>query len=275
MKIAFPFYKRKSITLSFNSIGSLGRLGNQLFQYAALKGIANRLECKLLVPNHLKELFHFFKLEHLMPEQIGDSEFKEYRCKNIFHYQDLRFKKNQDLVGYFQSWKYFSQIEAEISEDFSFQNSILEKAKILIQAYNNPYFLHVRRGDYLLKEDYHPVLNLDYYNKAIEAYSKESECLVFSDDINWCKKNLKIDGKYIESKEALPDYLDLAIMSLCNGGIISNSTFAWWGAWLQKSNTQPILTPDPQHFGTGGWFGESCKGTNMDDLIPDGWIIVQ
>jgi hypothetical protein len=99
--MAFPFLKKKSITLSFNSIGSLGRLGNQLFQYAALKGIANSLECKLLVPNHLKELFHFFKLVHLRPEQIGDSKFKKYRCKNIFHYQDLRFKKKSRFGGLF------------------------------------------------------------------------------------------------------------------------------------------------------------------------------
>jgi hypothetical protein len=274
--MAFPFLKKKSITLSFNSIGSLGRLGNQLFQYAALKGIANRLECKLLVPNHLKELFHFFKLEHLKPEQIGTSKFKKFRCSNkYFHYQDLQFRANRDLVGYFQSWKYFEQIEKEIREDFSFNDTILERAKELLKGYKNPYFLHVRRGDYLLKKDYHPALDLEYYQKSIRAFPKESQCLIFSDDIAWCKEHFKANSFYIESEIALPNYMDLALMSLCNGGIISNSTFSWWGAWLQQNNTQPILAPNPNHFGTGGWFGESCKHYIMNDLIIDDWIIVK
>ena len=262
--------------MSFNSIGYFGRLGNQMFQYAALKGIANKLDCNILAPTHLRDLFHFFKLENLGSNQIGDSKFKQYICpSDIFHYQDLRLKENTDLIGYFQSWKYFKKIDVEIREDFSFQNNILEEAKELIKAYKNPYFLHVRRGDYLLKQDFHPVLGLNYYKKAIRHFPKESDCLVFSDDISWCKQHLNIDCNYIESEEVMPDYLDLAIMSLCNGGIISNSSFSWWGAWLQANSTQPIISPNPNYFGTGGWFGESCKHFIMSDLIPDKWITVK
>ena len=134
------------------------------------------------------------------------------------------------------------------------------------------------------REHLHPVPTFDYYEKALEHFDSDSKVLVVSDDVEWCRNQdffedkrffineeveqydhecMEGDGVY--RKSFIP-YVDLCLMSQCNGAIISPSTLSWWGAWLQKNRTNPVIAPDP-------WFGpQLLKDNDTKDLIPDDWI---
>ena len=134
------------------------------------------------------------------------------------------------------------------------------------------------------REHLHPVPTFDYYEKALEHFDSDSKVLVVSDDVEWCKKQdffedarffineeveqydhecMEGDGVY--RKSFIP-YVDLCLMSQCDGAIISPSTLSWWGAWLQKDRKNPVIAPDP-------WFGpQLLKDNDTKDLIPDDWI---
>ena len=122
-------------------------------------------------------------------------------------------------------------------------------------------FIHIRRSDYVKRPEYHYNLSLDYFEEAL-SYFKDEPVLVFSDDIEWCKEQEMFAPdrfSFSETGDRLPlnsflsnqhytegaliPYYDLCLMTLCNGGIISNSSFGWWGAWLQSNRTRPIICP--------------------------------
>jgi hypothetical protein len=105
---------------------------------------------------------------------------------------------------------------------------------------------------------------MDYYRNAIAEFSDDTRFLVFSDDIQWCKENFKGDNfHFIEGEK---DYVDLYLMSLCNNNIIANSSFSWWGAWLNNTPNKKVIAPKQ-------WFGKA-KQLNTKDLIPETWIIL-
>ena len=180
--------------------------------------------------------------------------------------------------------KYFKHIEKEIREDFEFVDDIREPCLEFTCLHDKLIFLHVRRGDNVGREHLHPVPTFNYYEKALEHFDSDSKVLVVSDDVEWCKKQdffedarffineeveqydhecMEGDGVY--RKSFIP-YVDLCLMSQCNGAIISPSTLSWWGAWLQKNRTNPVIAPDP-------WFGpQLLKDNDTKDLIPDDWI---
>jgi len=123
--------------------------------------------------------------------------------------------------------------------------------------------IHVRRGDYVNHPNHHPTQSLEYYLEAIKILKDETELfLVFSDDINWCKENIKLDNVvYIENEK---DYIELYLMSVCTNNIISNSSFSWWGAWLNKNEDKKVIGPLK-------WFGDAIKH-NTGDVLPENWI---
>jgi hypothetical protein len=134
----------------------------------------------------------------------------------------------------------------------------------------------------LVKPEAHPACPIEYYEKALTHFDENSTVLVFSDDIEWCGEQELFQGdrfmlseyteKYPQTcdtlqgrQQALIPYFDLCMMSLCNGGIIANSTMSWWGAWLIENPTQPIVAPNP-------WFGSMYNHYNMEDLLPERWV---
>ena len=178
------------------------------------------------------------------------------------------------LVGYWQSFKYFEKCAAVIREDFSFQaqkvihnNAI---AKQIIQA--NAVSIHVRRGDYLhdpRTSAKHGVCSLDYYENAIRHIADRVDSpsfFVFSDDIDWVRENLQIDApcQYVDHNRGASSFLDMYLMSLCQHNIIANSSFSWWGAWLNSNLDKIVLTPK-------NWF---LQDIDTSDLIPQGWVSV-
>ena len=280
------------MAISYNRLGSNGRLGNQMFQYAALRGIAAHRGFDWLIPkpdsygDSNYGLFDCFRME-----SVQESNFGILNAQSIstgeFHFIQEFFNTcpdNVNLHDYFTSEKYFLNVSNIIRKDYTFKDEILEPCKEIIDEIENPIFLHVRRGDYLVKPEAHPACPISYYEKALTHFDKDSSVLVFSDDIEWCKEQeLFSDDRFMLSEytekypqtcdtlqgrqQALIPYFDLCMMSLCNGGIIANSTMSWWGAWLIRTPSQPIIAPK-------NWFGSQYAHYNMSDLIPFGWIEV-
>ena len=214
--------------------------------------------------------------------------------KAITYYEEVYGMDNVYLDGFWQSQKYFKVIEDEIRRNFIFpdkeikKNSALNDLETNIKHNINSISLHVRRGDYLDKEivgiksvlrrillgrsqspKLGEVCNSGYYTKAIEyVESKITKPFyyVFSDDIDWCKSNLclpKGRHSFVDINKNENSYLDMYLMSQCNHNIIANSSFSWWGAWLNSNDDKIVIAPDR-------WFQDGYSG----DIVPDNWVKV-
>jgi hypothetical protein len=262
--------------LAFNHLGQLGRLGNQMFQYASLSGIAARRGYDFGIPPSKFEdewrshqLFEVFELTNLPKQNIkyldmGNAPVVQER---FFHFDEALINQcpnEVSLYGFFQSEKYFKHIESNIREDFTFRKHILEPCKEIAENFDNPVSLHVRRTDYLTNSANHNNLDLDYYEKAL-GYFDNQQVLVFSDDPEWCKnQKLFSDDRFLIS-ESGDNAIDLCLMSFCNGHIIANSSFSWWGAWL--ANSEKVIVPSK-------WFGPNNADKKLKDLYCENWTIL-
>ena len=264
--------------LAFNHLGQLGRLGNQMFQYASLRGIARNRGYDFCIPNHKQvikdpygfdmriELFDAFNMINVLPRntKLLDRGYAPIAEERHFHFDEILFNMCPDeisLAGFFQSEKYFKHIESEIREDFSFRDHILEPCKDMMKSVGDAISLHVRRTDYLQNPN-HTTLDLDYYEEALKSFDSEIPVVVFSDDVEWCKDQKLFDSDRFMISESQDQYVDLCLMSLCKYHIIANSSFSWWGAWL--SNSDKVIAPIK-------WFGDGNSDKNTKDLIPERW----
>lgn len=240
--------------ITFSKLGRYGRFGNQLFQIASTIGIASRNVRGYEFPDW--EYSRYFK--HPLPQtllsELHSTKMRTHYEKSTGYYDvDLDKKYNWDLEGYFQSWKYFENVDETIRYYFDLNMSKEEKNAISI---------HVRRGDYLNLQYIHPVLEMDYYEKAIEYFGKKETYFIFSDDPIWCKNNFK-SGNFIFDM-GTPEILAFHEMSLCKHHIIANSSFSWWAAFLDSKIDKTIIAPSVYIVGE----------ETLDDRIPKGWIIL-
>tara|TARA_Y100000389_G_scaffold203370_1_gene251590 strand:- start:1797 stop:2435 length:639 start_codon:yes stop_codon:yes gene_type:complete len=197
----------------------------------------------------------------------------EYQVKEKnFHFDENIFNSkiaDFDISGFFQTEKYFKNVEDTIRSDFKFKKYIESKAENIISKFNSPISIHIRRGDYVTNPN-HEALNLKYYQKSINLFKKSDTFIVFSDDTDWCKQqNLFLDKKFNFASDFTNnfDYLDMCLMSKCNKHIIANSTFSWWGAWL--SGTNDVIAPSK-------WFKNTkYSKNNTKDLYPLEWQTVE
>jgi hypothetical protein len=245
----------------------VGGLGNYLFQIAAAYslGLDNGVntifdnKSSITVHKHLDS----YKTNILRNLIYGTPFIKNHYNEQFFHYQKIPYKENIKINGYYQSEKYFKHNRGSILDLFSIntpsERYMEEKYGDILK--NKTCSIHVRRGDYLGLPNHHPVCSLGYYKEAMSQMVVD-KFLVFSDDIQWCKENFTGD-KFIFI-EGNPDYIDLWLMSLCDNNIIANSSFSWWGAWLNQNPTKKVIAPNK-------WFGSATKH-NTKDLIPDTWI---
>jgi hypothetical protein len=278
------------MTISYNRLGSNGRLGNQMFQYAALRGIAENRGFDWLIPppdsygDSNYGLFDCFKMSSVKEENFGYLNAQSI-SSNQFHFSKEFFDgcpDNVNLHDYFTTEKYFENVKDIIREDFTFKDEILEPCKEIIDQLDNPIFMHLRRGDYVVNPSAHPICPIEYYEEALTHFDEDKPVIVFSDDIGWCREQpffesdrfmlSEFDEKYAQTcdtlqgrQQALIPYFDLCMMTLCTGGIIANSTMSWWGAWLMQNRTQPIIYPTQ-------WFGSYYDHYIMDDLCPQDWF---
>lgn len=281
--------------LAFNRIGNLGRLGNQMFEYAALRGIAAKHGYDWCIPPFNNKgienysLNECFKLESVGSKNLTTKENFQYVVERFFHFDEEIFNRcpdNVSLHGFFQTEKYFEHISDEIRNDFQFLDKYLEPCKEFIGEYSDkePIMLHVRRGDpnlvdprgfkwsYTQCSDQHPPQPIEYYEEALNLFDKEQPVIIFSDSPEWCKEQKLFDGdRFIisEPTEKYPDgsyvpYIDLCLMTLCSHAIIANSTLSWWGAWLISNPNKKVIAPKM-------WFGPAYQDKDTKDLIPENW----
>jgi len=212
------------MTVIYSQLGKNGRLGNQLFQIASTIGIALKNNHKYAFPkwdfqNYFDNKLPFFN-------QLDVSKSLE-ESSYAYHSIVLEPNKDYDLNGYFQSYKYFNDykdvIKPYFTPNFEFNTGTDDQVA-----------MHVRRGDYLERSNFHTNLTLEYYNKAMSVFPN-SKFVIFSDDIKWCIQNFDHDTCYFTITTELGDIGDLFYMSSFKNHIIANSSFSWWGSYLGNS----------------------------------------
>ena len=286
--------------IGYDRLGTNGRLGNQMFQYASLRGIAanNNLEFCIPpedTPNYANYgLFECFKLPNVKHTGLigqaptGFAPTPGSLDEPGFEFDEELFNNcpdNVNIDGYRQTEKYFKHIEDSIREDYEFKDDIYETCKEYMDQFNGEIaLLHLRRGDNVGRPDWYPIPTIEHYEYLLDKYFADKPILICSDDLDWVKEqelfkddrfhlsetrvyypDTVLNGKG-EMETSLVPYYDLCMMTLCNGGIIANSSLSWWGAWLQKNRTNPVIAQDP-------WFGEKLSFNNLKDLIPEEWIV--
>jgi len=243
--------------ISYSKLGEYGRLGNQMFQIAATIAHSRKMNEDYVIPDWKYD--KYFEGQFNMGKPVNTTPFNEPR----FHYSELNHK-NIDLVGYYQSDKYFNEYESIIRELFTPKKDILEKFK-KSYSFEDSVSFHIRRTDYLGKMDYHPVQSLEYYDeglKYIRSKKNIKKIYIFSDDIDWCKENIKYEN--IIFIEGQLDVEDMFLMSLCENNITANSSFSWWSSWLNTNEDKIVIAPEK-------WFG-NIANINTKDLYRNEMI---
>lgn len=268
--------------IGFNHLGRLGRLGNQMFQYAALRGIAANNGYNFCLPhydqpvndglcNYLRTvLFEPFKMVNVRNLNIQLIDNKRPTIQeSSFSFDEKLFNECPDWVnihGFFQTERYFSHIRSLLLSDFTFKDEIREPCIEMMKDIGDSISLHVRRTDFITNPN-HTTLDSSYYKVALGRFDKSLPVLVFSDDPKWCHdQELFSDDRFMISEDN-QDYVDLCLMTMCKYHIIANSSFSWWGAWL--SGSENVVAPNAY-----SWFGENYKNLDTGDLIPERWVIV-
>ena len=252
-------------------IGPNGRLGNQMFQYAALVGAATMRGYDWALHDNedlrLREAFKLPNAKTLSQEQKNKIKFqyKEpsfYFRTNVFMIEDFT-----DLYGFFQSPLYFQHCFNIVREEFEFKDEIETEALRQVSKYSAGIptcSIHIRRTDYLNSPDYHPACSLEYYNSAKDLVMRSAngniKFLLFGDDYEWIKDNLLDENSVIVSGNS--GALDMCLMSKCNAHIIANSSFSWWAAALGNINS--VIVPNQ-------WFGPAGPG-NWDTVYFENWL---
>jgi len=272
-----------------------GGLGNQMFQYALGRQLAQKNQTKLKLDlsdyqnNQFRQyLLGYFNVKENFASEEDLLKFKKSNFRKIIEkIKPLHFKKiikqrsyqfdstiltlpnNIYLDGYWQSEKYFKEIEPIIRQEFtlkekfaSFEQALFKKISI-----TNSISLHLRRGDYITSQKINNIysqLPLDYYYQAIKRINiTQPNFFVFSDDINWAKENLKLPSPvFFIDHGNRACYQDLILMSQCKYNIIANSSFSWWAAWLNNYPKKIVIAPKK-------WFKDTT--INIQNIIPVNW----
>ena len=229
----------------------MGGLGNQLFQWALSKSLSLKYDTTVhldISQIHLYQTKRFFEL-HKFPNIKYDiiNEPNVYKTKYIpimddFKYRDFNLdeKENYYIDGYWQSEDYFKEIKNEIINDLEPTKEKRETLKSFINS-ENAISVHVRRTDYLSPSSIHTMIDINYYKKAVDIIGEYDKMFVFSDDIPWCKDNFDFKNMvFVENNDNVDD---MWLMSMCRNNIIANSSFSWWGAWLNKLPNKKVVYP--------------------------------
>lgn len=251
-----------------------GGLGNQLFQIATTYALAlrnNDIACFNLetcyTPLQGKPSYNYKTNILNKVNNVTDFIYSGKYNEPKFSYQELPYSKNVLLDGYFQSEKYFIDFKEEIIDLFELPLDSKTKVKEFFNWWgvnDKPISsIHIRRGDYLKNPNFHSVCPIEYYKKAMENIG-DSYFIFISDDMNWVKDNFK--GNNVIYSTFNDEIDDLTLMTLCDNNIIANSSFSWWGAYLNRNKNKKVIAPKE-------WFGP--MGPNdTNDIIPLDWTII-
>lgn len=255
-------------------IHPVGGLGNMFFHIASIWSLAkdNGDElCLLNVDKKINDLINDNRcdLKHAEKYKYIFNRFPQsnVNINNILEYQfqyvPLQYKSEYKYVGYFQSEKYFKHKRTEILNLLRNSDENFETINKYSYLFGN-ISLHVRRGDYVkMYSTVHIPQTAEYYNNALSLLPKDMKVLIFSDDMNWCKKTF-IGERFVFVDEI--DYIAIYLMSKMKHHIIANSSFSWWGAWMSEYDDKIIIAPKI-------WFGGQKRNFDINmNLIPNNWI---
>lgn len=283
-----------------------GGLGNQMFQYAfylAMKEHSPNTDYDCSIVNYNND-HNGFELENIFNIKAKQSKLTLLIVKILKRYTFLQkhkfisllniklitdsvpsiynsifLKKNKTFrtyyLGYWQTEKYFEEIEDKVRNTFTFDKTKLsDKSNSIVSEIqsNTSVSIHIRRGDYLFDKNinlYGNICTNEYYNKAIKLIQdKYPQChfYVFSDDCEWAKENLHINGEstYINFNKGKNSWQDMYLMSLCKHNIIANSSFSWWGAWLNSNPSKTVICPS-----------KFINSNSKSDIIPENWLTIE
>jgi hypothetical protein len=269
-----------------------GGLGNQLFQYAFGRRMSifrhEKLKLDKDILGEKGDTYRYYGLDNYnIKADIASKEevqkfkyplglfskflrFLKGKVLKIYHvgYEpELLKSKSIYLDGYFQSYKYLEPIKNDLLKEITLKEPIENKYFDLLQKINNnnSVSIHIRRGDYINNNDY-CTYGLEYYNEAIKIIKEKISdpiFFVFSDEITWAKENFKLNNIFFVSSPAMKDYEELILMTKCKHNIIANSSFSFWGAWLNKNPDKTVIAPKK-------WCNKFIK--EFRDLLPVSWI---
>jgi hypothetical protein len=227
-------------------------------------------------PDKLTALQRLWQYRLLGHRHIEQSEPHFHFSENIIR----QYNSSVYLSGYWQTEQYFKAIEATVRQDFRFakpMNPLTEQAAGQIMG-TGAVSIHIRRGDFVTNQtsnQFHGVCDLGYYQQSIDFIANKITSptfFIFSDEPDWVAENLKIDYPchLIGHNQGSDSYQDLYLMSLCQHHIIANSSFSWWGAWLNPSPSKLVIAPKFWLNPHSRWFAEMKIDTK--DILPKEWI---
>lgn len=247
----------------------MGGLGNYLFQIGAAATLAHKNNDEACFDYSLQIQVH--KDIHSYSSNIlRNVRNVPVVCTHVytepgdFAFNEIPYVPNLRLHGYFQTEKHLDRdyILELFSIDGATDDYITAKYSHLLEL-PELVSVHVRRGDYIEKQDRHPVQGLDYYQRAFEQFPN-AKFAIFSDGMDWCKEHFIGDRfAFIENEF---DFIDLYLMSKCHHNIIANSSFSWWGAYLNTYQNKKVIAPSV-------WFGNTKK-LITDNIYCNSWIVL-
>lgn len=283
-----------------------GGLGNQMFQYAAGKSLAIRLNTQLKLDVSSFSTYagstqrqfelNIFNIDEktsgslacrlLIKSHKWDNRLKcLYKKIGVFtdgyairfcpEFDNIKNKK-AILFGYFQNPQYFKDVEHEIRKTFTFKRELKGQNLTLSEKIknSNSVSIHIRRGDYISNKgaaSNFVTCNAEYYHRAIGHIVNvcpDAVFFVFSEEFEWIRENIDFRGypvHLIDWNKGQASYFDLQLMSLCKHNIIANSSFSWWGAWLNSNDAKIVIAPDK-------WFKEDAKNKLLPAFYPGSWL---
>jgi len=261
--------------ITYNHMGMYGRMGNQMFQYATLYSIAKTRGYEFGVPYSLKSSNPYINFclndafKNLSAQDSTEIQNPNKAQERNFTYNAGIFgiPDHTDIIGYFQSEKYFIDYRQDLLKEFEFSPDTKNTANTIRQIGKKlAVSLHIRLGDYLNVTDKHPICTMEYYEEALNKIPDNAFLFIISDD------NEKAADLFKDLKRpfCIPDTknqnIDMCLMTMCDYHIIANSSFSWWGAWLTES--KKVIAPSK-------WFGESIDmPKNWSDIYCKDWEII-
>jgi len=256
--------------------GTNNGLGNQMFCIASTLALAAENGTIATFPDLRLEHYKYYgeTIFHKL-NKVGNKDFVSFVYNEVPYtstiYSKIPFAEGMKISGYFQSYKYFDSYKDVIINNFTPTDEIIDKIHVKYEKYLNEKItsLHIRRGDYTTRPEYYTTLDTEYYKKALELAGDTDYIFIFSDDIDWCRKNINfLKNKNVIFVSGQTDVEDLWLMSLAQNNIIANSTFSWWAAYLNRNKNKKVVRPTK-------WFGPKRTSNNTletKDLFPEEWI---
>lgn len=251
----------------FVTVHFMGQLGNMLFQAAAAHALAWDNGSKPILPSTIPEMLRAHVFSKCCCKTIGFKRIQHNWEEPFFHFVPIQYQPNMKITGYFQSERYFKKYRKRLLTLFAplpEDKAYIEKKYHKIIAHPNSVGVQLRYYHREQRPGVTPQYGKDFLTKAMSHFPEDTLFVISSDNIPYAKSCIPTTIKNILFLEGEPNYIDMYILSMCTHNIISNSSFGWWAAWLNKNPNKKVLCPKTI------FFKQSCQ-----DYYPPEWIRIE